>query len=251
MLNRLTVNNLIISVIALFLLNACVTIYNPATQRKETILIDTETEVALGRDLDCQIRKKLKVLHDPQRQDRLDYIGRKVADSSDRQDLAYHFRIISDKELNAFAIPGGFIYVNSGLMDISTEDELACVLGHEIGHIAARHSVKKLQATLGYQIIMDIVLGLSRNKTVVDAMDIVFGIVSLGYSRKDELLADKLAIKYAKGGGFNSYAMISFFEKLKKETEKRGPNFNLVFLSSHPPIEERIKFAKSEIMLQH
>ena len=75
--------------------------------------------------------------------------GKKVSVSSDRLDLAYQFKIIKDKELNAFAIPGGFIYVNSGLLEAANNDELACVLAHEIGHVAARHSVKKLQAVLG------------------------------------------------------------------------------------------------------
>jgi len=224
-----------------------VTIYNPATQKKETLLIDTESEIALGRDMDSQIQKKLKILSDPQMQYRLENIGNRVAAASDRGDLAYHFKIVKDKELNAFAIPGGFIYVNSGLMDIAGDDEVACVLAHEIGHIAARHSVKKLQAVMSYQIIMGIALGISGKQGIVKATDIAFDLVNLGYSRKDEFLADKLSVKYAKRAGFNPYGMVTFFEKLKKEAEKKGPNFNLVFLSSHPPIEERIKNVEKEI----
>lgn len=223
------------------------TIYNPATQKKETLLIDTESEIALGRDMDSQIQKKLKILSDPQMQYRLENIGNRVAAASDRGDLAYHFKIVKDKELNAFAIPGGFIYVNSGLMDIAGDDEVACVLAHEIGHIAARHSVKKLQAVMSYQIIMGIALGISGKQGIVKATDIAFDLVNLGYSRKDEFLADKLSVKYAKRAGFNPYGMVTFFEKLKKEAEKKGPNFNLVFLSSHPPIEERIKNVEKEI----
>lgn len=247
MVGRLSISNLTTFILSIFLLTGCVTIYNPATQRKETLLIDTKSEVALGRDMDRQIQKKLKILNDPQMQYRLENIGNKVANFSDRRDLTYYFRIVKDKELNAFAIPGGFIYVNSGLMDIATDEELACVLAHEIGHIAARHSVKKLQASLGYQIIMSIALGISQNQTMGRAMDIVFNLVNLGYSRKDELLADRLAVKYAKKAGYNPSAMITFFEKLRQEEKKRGPNFNLVFLSSHPPIKERIKNIENEI----
>ena len=223
------------------------TIYNPATQKKETLLIDTESEIALGRDMDSQIQRKLKILSDPQMQYRLENIGNRVAAASDRGDLTYHFKIVKDKELNAFAIPGGFIYVNSGLMDIAGDDEVACVLAHEIGHIAARHSVKKLQAVMSYQIIMGIALGISGKQGIVKATDIAFDLVNLGYSRKDEFLADKLSVKYAKRAGFNPYGMVTFFEKLKKEAEKKGSNFNLVFLSSHPPIEERIKNIEKEI----
>jgi predicted Zn-dependent protease len=226
-----------------------VTIYNPATGRKETLLIDTAHEVALGRDMDKQIQNKLKILNDPQMQNRLNYIGSKLAASSDRQDLVYHFKIVKDKELNAFAVPGGFIYVNSGLMDIANDDELAGVLSHEIGHIAARHSVKKLQTALGYQLIMGIALGLTGEQSVGSAMDIVFNVVNLGYSRKDELLADKLAVRYTKRAGFNPYGVVTFFEKLRKEAQAKGANYNLVFLSSHPPIEERIKKVDEEIKL--
>lgn len=223
------------------LLSGCVTIYNPATERRETLLIDTQEEVALGRDMDKQICRKLKILDDPQIQYRLDYIGNKVSGVSDRPDLNYHFRVINDKELNAFAIPGGFIYVNKGLLRISNDDELACVLGHEIGHVAARHSVKRIQMVLGYQIVMSIALGLSGAQHIGSAIDVVFNVIGLGYSRSDENLADRLAVRYTQRAGFNPYGMITFLEKLKKEAESKGPNFRLVFLSSHPPLEERIK----------
>ena len=249
MLFRLKPINFIFSILLIVLVSGCVTIYNPATQQKETLLIDTQSEVAIGSDMDREIQNKLKVLDNPQMQYRLNNIGSKVATVSDRRDLTYNFIIIKDKELNAFAVPGGFIYVNSALMNTVNDDELAGVLAHEIGHIAARHSVKKLQATLGYQLIMSIALGVSGKQTMAKAMDIVFNLASLGYGRKDELLADKLAVKYTKRAGFNPYGIITFFEKLKKEAEQRGPNLDLVFLSSHPPIEERIKNVKNEIEL--
>ena len=247
--NRFKINNFILTIFVLFLLSGCVTVYNPATQRKESLLIDTEGEIAMGRDMDTEIQKKLKILEDPQMQYRLDHIGGRVAGFSDRQDLVYRFKIVKDKELNAFATPGGFIYVNSGLMQSATDDELAGVLAHEIGHIAAKHSVKKIQAVLGYQIIASIALGASGQQSIGQAIDVVFNLVNLGYSRKDEFFADKLSVRYARRAGFNPYAMITFFGKLKKEAESQGPNFNLVFLSSHPPIEERIKNIENEIKL--
>jgi len=249
MLFRLKIANFVFFVLTILLFSGCVTIYNPATERKETLLLDTQDEVALGQDMDKQIQNKLKILNDLQMQNRLNYIGSKLAASSDRQDLVYHFKIVKDKELNAFAIPGGFIYVNSGLMDIASDDELAGVLSHEIGHIAARHSVKKLQTALGYQLIMGIALGISGEQTMASAMDIVFNLTSLGYGRKDELFADKLAVRYTKRAGFNPYGVVTFFEKLRKEAQAKGANYNLVFLSSHPPIEERIKKVDEEIKL--
>lgn len=228
-------------------IGGCVTIYNPATQRNETLLIDTASEVSLGKDLDTQVSKKYSILRDPMMQTRLDAIGSRAAAVSDRQDLTYHFKIIKDEQLNAFAIPGGFIYVNSGLMNVANDDELAFVVGHEIGHVAARHSVKRMQAGLGYQIIMSIALGVSRKTSMANAMNIVYDLVNKGYSRQDELLADKLAVRYMRRSGFNPHAAVTFFEKLKKESNSRGAHYNPVFLSSHPAIEERIRNIYYEI----
>lgn len=233
--------------LSLFLLSGCVTIYNPATQKKETLLIDTPGEVALGNDMDAQLRQKLKLVYGREEQSRLEYIGRRVAAFSDRQDLQYRYRIVKSGELNAFALPGGFIYVNSGLMAAASDDELACVLAHEIGHIAARHSIKRLQAAMGYQFLMGIVAGASGNDAISDALGIVFNLVNLGYSRQDEFLADALAVRYSRRAGFDPYGMVSFFRKLQAEAQRQGPDFRIVFLSSHPPVEERIRNVINEI----
>jgi predicted Zn-dependent protease len=227
--------------------SGCTTIYNPATQRKETLLLDTPSEVALGQDMDKQVRQKLHLLADPQIQDRLNLIGSKISAASDRQDIVYQFQIVKDKELNAFAIPGGYIYVHSALMDAAGDDELAAVLGHEVGHLAARHSVKQLQAVMGYQLLMSIVVGASGKQNILQATDIIFSLVNLGYSRQDEYLADKLGVKYTKRAGFNPYGAVTFFRKLQAEADKEGPQANIVFLSSHPPIYERIKRVEAEI----
>lgn len=230
-----------------FLLSGCTTIYNPATGNRETLFIDTQTEVSLGNDMAKQISSEMKLLDDPVRQKRLEAIGARIAAVSDRQDLKYYFKIVKDKEFNAFAIPGGTVYVNNGLIDAANDNELAAVLGHEVGHIAARHSVKRLQAVLGYQLISSIALGLTGQGQVIQAVDVVFNVVTLGYSRKDEYLADKLGVKYAKAAGFDPHGMVTFFQKLKAESKNTG--LNLVFLSSHPPIDERIKKAQEEIAI--
>lgn len=230
-----------------FFFAGCTTIYNSATGRRETLLIDTQEEVNLGKDMAKQISSEMKLLDDPIKQKRLDSIGKKIAAVSDRKDLVYHFNIVKEKEFNAFAIPGGTVYVNDGLLSAATDDELAAVLGHEVGHIAARHSVKRLQGVMGYQLISSIALGLSGQGQVLQAVDVAFSVVVLGYSRKDEYLADKLGVKYAKAAGFNPGGMVTFFQKLKAES--KNTSLNLVFLSSHPPIDERIKKANEEIAI--
>ena len=226
-----------------FFFSGCVTIDNPATGRRETLLIDTASEVSLGSDLDEGVRQKLKLYSDQAMQARLNSIGNRIARVCDRQDLSYHFRIIDDDSLNAFALPGGFVYVHKAVMQEASDDELAGVLGHEIGHVAARHSVKRLQADLGYQLLIGIALGATGKQYVGDCLGVVFDTVNLGYSRKDEYLADRLAVRYEKRAGFNPWGMVSFLEKLEKE----GGGSKLVFLSSHPPIKERIEKVKEEI----
>ncbi|MCX5706362.1 MAG: M48 family metallopeptidase [Candidatus Omnitrophica bacterium] len=245
--NRFKLVNFIILSALLLLASGCTTIYNPATQRREMILINTENEIALGIDMDKQIRRELKVWDDPQMQKRLDEIGQKVATTSDRQDLKYNFKIVKDEEFNAFAIPGGFVYVNSGLIKAADDDELAAVVAHEIAHTAARHSVKRRQANLGYQLIMNIALGASGQQAVLQAVDISFNLVSLGYSRQDEFLADKLGVKYTYLSGYNPIGMVTFFQKLDKQ--KKPGITPPVFLSSHPPVKDRIERAKNEISL--
>lgn len=240
MLKYITVFILILS------LSGCATFYNPATEKNEFILIDTRSEIALGSDIDKQIRNDLVVLKDREMQSRLDSIGKKIAYASDRRDLNYKFGIIKDEQFNAFALPGGFIYVNSGLMNAASDDELAAVIAHEVGHIAARHSVKRMQANLGYQLLMNIALGKDGSQAVSQAVGITYNFIALGFSRQDEFLADKLAVKYSRAAGYNPYGMVTFFKKLEKD---KKPGLELVFLSSHPPTKERIDRVEKEIAL--
>ncbi|MDP2938894.1 MAG: M48 family metallopeptidase [Candidatus Omnitrophota bacterium] len=242
----------IIAILCCIFLYGCATVYNPATQKHEFILIDTKSEVSLGKSLSQQIAKEFKISDDLQLSNRLKKIANKIAEVSDRQDLEYHFFVIDDKELNAFAIPGGNVYVNTGILNAANDDELAAVVAHEVGHIAARHSVKKLQAVLGYQIVMSIALRGASSLDIANAVDVVFELITLGYSREDERLADKLAIKYTYKSGFNPKGMVTFLYKLDAEAKKKGRGYHLVFLSSHPPLEERIKNMNKEIYdLEH
>lgn len=229
------------------LLQGCAT-FNPATGRKEIIFIDTGQEVALGRSIDQSLHKEIKITTDPVMQRRLDRIGQRVAAVSDRRDVQYTFRVVDDATLNAFAIPGGFVYVNRGVMERATDDELAGVIAHEIGHVAARHSVKRLQAAMGYQMLMSIVAGRTGTAALLNqSIDVIFNAVNLGYSRQDELLSDRLAVRYSARAGYNPRGVATFFMKLKGDSDKTGPHFSLPFLSSHPPIDDRIRRVQAEI----
>ncbi len=226
-------------------LSGCATIYNSATGKNELIFINSPTETAMGRNVQKDLLKKHPLANDPVLQERVQRVGRLVAGVSDRKDIVYSFSVLADKELNALALPGGYIYVYKGLMDIINDDELAYVLGHETGHVAARHIAKKLQSNLAYQLILNMAFTGVSAATGVNAQPIamgadkVYSLIELGFSRKDEYEADRLAAKYAFRSGFNPYGAISALEKIKK---MEGPDWKVLgYFRSHPYAEERIK----------
>lgn len=231
------------------LLCGCATVYNPATQRKEFIFIDTAQEVGLGSDFSRQVEQELQVSDDARLKERVNSIGQKIAAVSHRRDLVYRFSVVNDKEINAFAVPGGYIYINTGLLKMVDDDELAGVIAHEVGHIAAKHSVKALQAAFGYQLFSSLLFRGEKYQSVLQTGNVVFNLVHLNYSRSDELFADKLGIQYASLAGFDPWGMIRFFEKLKAKQVKEGSSEGILLLRSHPYVDQRIEAAKKEIDL--
>ncbi len=238
---------LLIALTACLTLCGCVTVYNPATERRETLFMDTAAEVALGKELDTELHKKMKFAADPAQLARVRNIGQRVARYSDRQDLRYVFQVVEDTTLNAFAVPGGYVYIHSGLAQTANDAELAGVIAHEIGHIAARHSVKQLQGLMGFQLLMGIVTGASGQLPVSQALSVVFDLANLGYSRKDELLADKLAVRYTRRAGYSPLGIVTFFHKLETDAAQKGRSAPPVFLSSHPPTKQRIAQVEEEM----
>lgn len=230
-----------------FFLAGCAMIYNPATGKKEIIFIGTRAEISLGRQIARQISFEKQIIKQGSQQSRIKTIGQRLSRYSDRKDVEYTFFLVKDKELNAFAVPGGFIYIHSGLAERTTDDELACIISHEIVHIAARHSVKQLQASLGYQLLISIAMGGRNQVRSREISNMIFNLSRLGYSRSDETLADKLGVKYAFQAGYNPEGMISFFKKLKQEAIKKGGSLSIEIFSSHPNLDRRIQTIEEEI----
>lgn len=238
-----------LTVISLIILSGCATVYNPATGRNEVILINTASELAIGESAASQIAQKYKLSSDKQAVERFEKIGESVAAVSDRQDLDYKFYIIDDDTLNAFTIPGGYVYIYKGLYDTLDDNELAAVTAHEIGHVAARHIVKKMQAAMGYQVLSTIALAAyAKNADDKDkkkaayiayAGATAFNLVQLGYSRQDEFQADELSVKYAHKAGYDPKGMVRALKKLKDQ-DKKGISVPYI-LRSHPYIDERIE----------
>lgn len=245
--------------LTILLLTGCATIYNPLTGKKELLYqgLDTNWEKEIGEKVSLDVEKQFSIISDIELNEKLESIGEKIASVSDRRDLKYTFKIINNKEINAFTIFGGHIYVFKGALDkISSDDELASLLAHEIGHVAARHLAKQLQSSMGYSVLSEISLRLlykdkAPSAEIKQAMDAAYQVVALGYSRKDEIEADRLGVRYTKLAGYDPNGMIMLLNRIDEESKSLPLTSrliqNITIIRSHPQIPERIKAVKKEI----
>lgn len=224
---------------ALLLAVACAT--NPVTGEREVMLISEEQEIALGREADEQVVSQIGVYEDAELGDWVARTGAQLAAASHRPDLPWTFRVLDDETVNAFAIPGGFVYLTRGfLTHTNSEAEVAGVLGHEIGHVAARHSAQRYtQATFAQ-------IGLGVGGILVPEVQAVGGLLQtsvgllfLKFSRDDERQADELGVEYAHAVGFDPYELAGVFRTFERIGEQRGERLP-GWLSTHPDPGDRI-----------
>jgi predicted Zn-dependent protease len=232
------------------LLSGCASEYNLATKQEEMMYYSTDQEEQMGRSIAKAIDKQFKPINDPLVQKRVEDIGAKIAAVCDRKEISYHFYAIDDKQdPNAFSLPGGYVYVNKKLMDmVGNDDELACILGHEVGHIVARHAIKRLQASMGYSLFRMLIAAapVQGAGDLGYGADVAFTEILLGYSREDEFLADQLGTRYAKMAGYDPHGMITFLEKLRN-FDRRQPLKAMSYFKTHPYIPDRIRIVKQEL----
>jgi len=236
----------IILLIPAFLSSCVTTEYNPATEREDIMLVSTEKEIEIGRNIAEGIKRNPEIVLDPDplMTERVIKIGERVAEVSERKEVRYTFHVIDKDEVNAFALPGGYIFIFKGLMNkIESDDELAAVIAHEIGHIVARHSIKRLQGELGYTILQIFIASTGRSSRDIRDINTAFGHLIMSYSREDEALADRIAVRYLKKAGFNPEAMITFLKKLQ-QVNKEAPIRPYSYYRSHPYIADRIRMIK-------
>lgn len=232
------------------LLAGCVTQeYNAVTGEQDLIFISTEKEINMGRNIAESIEKSpdINLDPDPLMTERVEEIGRKIALVSDRQEVNYIFRVIDEDDVNAFALPGGYIFIFRGLVErVKTDDELASVIAHEIAHVVARHSVKRFQGGLGYNILQILMIATGTSGHDARRIDAAFGHLAMSYSREDEALADRIAIGYLRDAGFDPMAMISFL-RILQQVNKEKPIRPYSSYRSHPHIADRIRMVKQEL----
>lgn len=229
---------------ALVVLWGCST--NPATGRPQLALISEQHEVELGRDYDQRIQRVLGVYPDARLQEYVDRVGQKLAAGSERPDLAWTFRVVDDPVVNAFALPGGHVYVTRGLMThLTSEAQLAAVIGHEIGHVTARHAVTQMSkariARIG--LFAGAVLSPALAGYAARSLDVLF----LKYSRDDERQADDLGLRYMYAQGYDPREMPRVFEVLRRVSQGKEGDRIPAWQSTHPSEEERIRTIGGEV----
>jgi predicted Zn-dependent protease len=191
--------------------------YNLATGKEETLFISIEKEIDMGRSISEQVDKKFKLDENYLNQEKVARIGKKIADVSDRRELIYSFKVIDEDDVeNAFALPGGYVYIFKALLEKLDDDEIAAILAHEVGHVCARHGIKRLQSGLGYQILQILVTGAAKDSYTRSKAGEAFGQLMLANSREHEFEADALAVKYLKKADLDPEAMVRVLDKLIK-----------------------------------
>jgi predicted Zn-dependent protease len=191
------------------------------------------------------VEKRYGVTQDPKYNEIVQEIGKKIAEVAPRKDVNYEFKVLNTDEVNAMAAPGGFIFVNKGLIDYINfdKDALAFAMGHEVGHIVARHAAKMIERELKTEIAIAVISKSERWSRMLSlARDMVF----LGYGRDNEYEADYWGVRLAYKSGYDPQGAIRFFQKLLKD-EKGKPSKLAVFFSTHPPTKDRLERVEAEI----
>jgi len=226
--------------VGLMIVVACA--INPVTGRRELALVSEAQEIEMGRQGSADVIAGFGLHPDAGLQSYVNGIGQAVAARTERPELAWEFHVIDDAAVNAFALPGGYIFVTRGLLThMVNEAELASVLGHEAGHVAARHSVQQISR----QQIASLGLGLGSVLSPVVAQygQVVgagLGLLFLKYSRDDERQADELGFRYALATGYDTREMIHTFEMLQEDAKLSGVGRLPEWQSTHPDPGNRI-----------
>ena len=223
---------------------------NPVTGERDFVLMSEDAELEMGRKYYSQILQSQALYQDPKIQSYVQSIGDSLAELSHRSDLIYRFTVLDSPDVNAFALPGGYIFINRGLMVyLSSEEELAAVLGHEIGHVTARHSVRQISQA---QVLSIISYAVAREagSAAGDLTNIASGALVAGYGRDMELQADSLGAEYMAKQGYSALGMIDTISVLKEHelystevSKRRGSNqqtYHGIF-ASHPSNDSRLK----------
>lgn len=224
----------------------CVTVEGAQPNR-----LSTAEEIQMGQQLAVEVEKQETVLADPAIKAYVAEIGQRLVRNSPRQDLPYIFTVIDDpKTVNAFALPGGHMYVYSGLMVLcENEAELASVMAHEIAHVAAYHHGESLTRQMNAELLTSLILGNEPSQAAQLASALVSTSVMSRWSRDQEREADRMGVEMLFRAGYRPEAMVTFMEKMMAGEASNIPRVFTIF-SSHPPTQERMAYLR-QLVLQY
>jgi len=212
--------------------------------------ISTQQEVQMGQQYSAQINQQLPIIEDAEINRYINVLGDSIAKLSDDRNLDWHFFVVDSKEVNAFALPGGYIYVNRGLIERADQlDELAGVLGHEIGHVTNRHTVKLMEKeqTANVGVTLGCILTKVCESQATGALvNVAGGALFAKFSRDDETEADESGVRYVTRAGIDPRGIPQMFEKLLRERGSQ-PSAVAAWFSTHPLEEDRIADTQSMI----
>jgi len=213
-------------------------------------LLTTAQEKQLGANLSKQVVKQEKVLANPGIQQYVNQIGQRLARQSPRKDVSYEFTVIdAPKTINAFALPGGHLFVYTGLLKLcDNEAELASVMAHEIAHVAAYHHGETLTRQFGINLLLNAALGDNPSSAAKVTADLLSTAGAMKFSRDQEREADAMGMDMLFRAGYRPEAMVDFMEKMYAVERQRGSAPALPFLSSHPATAQRIAALKQETL---
>jgi predicted Zn-dependent protease len=212
--------------------------------------ISQQQEVQMGQEYAQQINAQLPIIQDPELNRYINVLGDSISRLTSRRDLQWYFFIVDAPDVNAFAVPGGFVYVNRGLIQRAEQmDELAGVLGHEIGHVVKRHTVKQMEKAQGANVgvtLACVLTGVCNSQVAGAAINIAGGALFARFSRSDESEADAEGFRNVIRAGISPVGMVTMFERLIAERKSRPSAVESWFLT-HPLEEDRIRAVQALI----
>ena len=224
---------------------------NPVTGERDFVLMSEQEELALGRQHNQQILKAYRVYDDVDLQQYVQSVGERVARVSHRQNLIYRFTLLDSTEVNAFALPGGYIYITRGLLAyLNSEAELAAVLAHELGHVMARHSVRQHSFSTATTVLGSLIVAATGVRGVDQLTNVLGTGIIRGYGREHELEADGLGAVYLAKAGYRASAMRDVIATLKNQElfdkklaleQGREPRAYHGVFSTHPDNDTRLQ----------
>ena len=240
------------AIVLVVVLAAIACAVNPVSGKKELMLFTEKQEIAMGQETDQAIRQEFGIYEDRALNEYVNRIGQSMVPNSHRPNLKHYFAVLDTPVVNAFAAPGGYIYVTRGIMALmNSEAELAAVLGHEMGHVAARHSMAQMSGQMLVQIGLVVGSVISKDiRKFAGLASIGMQLLFLKFSRSDEYQADSLGIRYARMAQYSPGEMLRFFTALENMSAESSSHSIPTFLSTHPMTSDRIKKVKELVTSQ-